>query len=117
MHRLILGLVPGDGLVVDHRNGNGLDNRRCNIRTATRSNNQHNQRLGRANNTSGYKGVTRRRGPCRRKPWRACIRHERRTVFIGHFATPEAAAAAYDRKAAELFGEFASLNFPRRGRP
>ena len=59
MHRVILDAQPG--LYVDHRDGNGLNNRRENLRIATKSQNQCNQRM-RSNNTSGFKGVSKNHG-------------------------------------------------------
>jgi hypothetical protein len=92
--------------MVDHINLNGLDNRRTNLRPATRAQNMHNRRLN-ANNTSGYKGVSRDRSK-----WRAHIKLNSRQRSLGTFATPEQAARAYDAAARELFGQFARLNFP-----
>lgn len=93
--------------LVDHINGDGLDNRRRNLRPATTAQNIANQRLH-VNNTSGFKGVT-RRGTL----WRAYICPNRRTIWLGTFTTPEDAARAYDEAALEFFGEFARTNFPR----
>lgn len=107
MHRLILGCLPGSQ--VDHWNGCGLDNRRRNLRIATTSQNGIN-RPKQKNNTSGYKGVT----DSGRRPnrWRAQIWFQRRRITVGNYASLEDAARAYDRKAEEMFGEFAFLNFP-----
>jgi hypothetical protein len=91
----------------DHINGDGLDNRRANLRPATHAENMRNRRIQR-NNTSGFKGVYRTRNG----RWRARI-----TVVgqgkrdLGTHATAEAAARAYDAAAVELFGEFARPNF------
>ena len=105
----MLGRVVGRPLtrddIVDHINQDPLDNRRQNLRLATRSQNAAN--LGPyANNTSGYKGVDFNRGK-----WRARITQDGVRYFLGTFDTAEDAARAYDQKALELFGEFASLNF------
>lgn len=91
---------------VDHINGDGLDNRRANLRQATNAQNQFNKGLA-SNNTSGYKGVhfVRDKGK-----WGARIRFNGRQRHIGNYATPEEAARAYDEAAVELFGEFAWLN-------
>ena len=92
--------------VVDHINHDPLDNHRHNLRLATRSQNAAN--VGPyANNTSGYKGVDFNQGK-----WRARITQHGKRHFLGTFDTAEEAARAYDSKALELFGEFASLNFP-----
>lgn len=104
MHRAILGL---DGeLEGDHVNGDGLDNRRSNLRAATRNENQRNRRR-QSNNRSGYKGVIAWRGR-----WVAVVKLPDRQVRFGPFDDPREAALAYDANARELFGEFAQLNFP-----
>lgn len=104
MHRLILPGYPE----VDHINGDGLDNRRANLRGADRQENARNQRL-RANNTSGYKGIWLYRDG----RWAAMIRRrDGRRKFLGYHPTPEDAARAYDVAAIQEHGEFAHLNFP-----
>jgi hypothetical protein len=85
MHRLILAVGPGQR--VDHRNGKGLDNRRCNLRLVTNALNQANRRQVRS--ASGFKGVTWRNGK-----WRAYITVGQRSISLGSFATPEEAARA-----------------------
>lgn len=104
MHRVILN-AP-DGMEVDHRNGNGLDNQKHNLRMATTSQNQANARR-RKDNASGFKGVY-QKTPGR---WCAAIRENGRHVHIGYFDTPVAAACAYDQRAFEVHGTFARLNF------
>lgn len=104
LHRLILGAKKGER--VDHINGNGLDNRRENLRFATASGNGANSRTYR-NNTSGYKGV---HWEHRRGKWYANLTHQGKTIFIGRFDLPEDAARAYDAKAVEIHGEFARTN-------
>lgn len=105
MHREIMR--PVGSLTVDHINGNGLDNRRANLRIATQSQQQANRQhpIG----VSGYRGVE-----PQAKKWVAKIRCNNVRIRIGIFATPEEAAKAYDKKAQELFGEFANLNFSNR---
>jgi hypothetical protein len=98
LHRLIL--KAPDGVEVDHINGNALDNRRQNLRLATHAENMHN-RVG----TNDLKGV-RRKG----KRYYASIEMDGRFIHCGVYDTPEEAARAYDRKAIELFGEFACTN-------
>lgn len=100
LHRLIMG--EPEGLQVDHRDGNGLDNRRANLREATPSQNLHNQRLSRAN-TSGYKGVEWHKA---KGKWRARIMINGKQRYLGLFATAEDAYAAYCKASAELHGEF-----------
>lgn len=104
MHRLILGLSD-PRTKADHINGDGLDNQRKNIRVATHAQNMANSRI-RSVNTSGFKGVTRNgRG------WSAQISVDGITRYIATFATPQEAALAYDKKAREVYGEFARLNY------
>jgi len=104
MHREIMG--EPKGMVVDHIDGNGLNNRRRNLRVCTSSQNHQNRR--RTRGRSRYKGVCWEK---RRNKWRAEIMLEGRHIDIGCFADEVEAARAYDKKAKELFGEFAYLNF------
>lgn len=93
---------------VDHINGNGLDNRRVNLRPATYLSNAHN--VGRrAHNTSGYKGVT---WHARARKWRAQLVCDGEHIHLGFYADPLDAARAYDLAALHYFGEFAWTNFP-----
>lgn len=111
LHRLLLN--PPKGLDVDHKNHDGLDNRRHNLRVATRSQNQGNRRINKAGCSSQYRGVYRE---CPGK-WRAQIGGGGLTdtrVRLGTFTSEEAAARAYDKAALERWGEFATLNFPDR---
>jgi hypothetical protein len=109
MARLIMNAGPG--LVVDHRDGNTLDNRRANLRLATNAQNVANQRRARPA-ASGFKGVRHRHHWKLKKPWCAEIDANGKHIHLGYFATAEEAAAAYDRAAVEHFGEFASTNAP-----
>lgn len=104
MHRLILGAPAGS--LVDHRDGNGLNNRRSNIRLCDHRENGLNRGPNRES-ASQYKGVW-----CRKNRWKAAIQISGKTIHLGTFATEEDAARAYDAKALELHGEFARLNFP-----
>lgn len=106
MHRVINSTA--DGMQTDHINGETLDNRCCNLRSATVGQNMQNRGLD-SNNTSGFKGVSWHRG---KRKWQAKITVNGNAMQIGRFKTPEDAAHAYDDKAKELFGEFARLNFP-----
>lgn len=94
---------------VDHRNGDGLDNQRSNLREATRTQNNANSRR-RTDNTSGFKGVTL---DARIGRWNARIHVNGRRRSLGYFATAEQAAVAYDSAAREIFGEFARPNYPK----
>lgn len=106
MHQLILKTPPG--YEVDHINRDGLDNRRCNLRAATRSQNNANSRPRRGKK---YKGVF-MRARLGSRPWQAAIKANHHKHFLGYFATAEQAARAYDAAARRLFGEFARPNFP-----
>lgn len=109
MHRLIMDL-PGK-LFVDHINGDGLDNRRSNLRLCTNSQNQANSKI-RKDNKTGLKGVqidgwALRKG--RKSIYRASIQYQGKTIRIGRYETPELAKKVYDKKAQELFGDFARI--------
>lgn len=105
LHRFILDAPKGT--LVDHRNGNPLDNRRSNLRFATPTQNSCNRRLRRP--THGFKGIF-WFPPVKRFGARIMIHGK--SYFFGYHATAEAAARAYDKAAIKLHGEFASLNFP-----
>lgn len=106
MHRLILDAPAGTQ--VDHINGDGLDNRRANLRLAGAHENAWNQRAP-LNNSSGFKGVTFAR---REGRFQASLELDGKAIWCGYHATAEAAARAYDAAALKHFGEFARLNFP-----
>lgn len=111
MHREILGLKPFDGILVDHQDHNGLNNRRCNIRACTRGENAMNSRP-RETKASRFKGI---RVGGTGKGWTARIKFQGAITHLGTYATEEKAAKVYDKKAVELFGKFACLNFPDEG--
>lgn len=103
MHRQILDVLPGQD--VDHRNGDGLDNQRANLRACSRSENLDNQRP--RHGSSSFKGVS---WVVSRSKWQAVIQPRPHREFLGYFATEVAAARAYNAAALRLFGEFARLN-------
>jgi len=106
LHRFIwerMG-VSEPGADVDHVNGDGLDNRRSNLRVASRSMNNANMRL-RCDSQSGFKGVSRRR-----YAWVAQIKAQGSVKYIGSFRTARDAARAYDAAALKFFGPFAKTN-------
>ena len=108
MHREITECPKGK--MVDHKNGNGLDNRRKNLRICTMSENMMNR--GKTKVHSGkYKGVY-KTGDSKLNPYSARIQKNKKVYCLGHHKTPEEAARAYDKKAKELHGEYAYLNFP-----
>lgn len=113
MHREILNLT-GRGVNVDHKNHNGLDNQKENLRVCTLSQNLQNRRVCKTEkNHSKYKGVCLSHGrPNRPKKWRAYIGVNRKTIHLGFFVTEEEAARAYDEAALKYFREFACINFP-----
>jgi len=104
LHRVIMNLPDA----IDHRNGDGLDNRRCNLRPADRTQNLGNQRIS-VRNKSGFKGVGWHQ---RDRKWRAYLVVNKRQQHLGYFNSPAEAAKAYDRAARQHFRDFACLNFP-----
>lgn len=105
MHTMVMN--PSPGMEVDHRNrSETLDNRKENLRLATRSQNQANRRLQK-NNTSGYRGVAfvKNMGL-----WRAQTQKNREKTRATYFSSKHEAAREYNRLALELHGEFAVLN-------
>ena len=109
MHWGVLGRK--EGFITDHINGNGLDNRRENLRFATQSENRRNRRKWQGKN---YKGVRYREDM---KKWEALIRVDGKLKSIGYFDRAIEAARAYDRAALEHFGEFARINEYSRRKP
>ncbi|MCQ8279892.1 HNH endonuclease [Acetobacteraceae bacterium KSS8] len=102
LHRMIMSAPKG--VVVDHVNGNGLDNRRANLRFATSSQNAANTKPN--CNPLLFRGVV-----ANKDSFSARIQVNGKRIFDGVFLTVEEAAAAYDRLAIAHFGEFAVLNF------
>lgn len=105
MHRLIMGTNPD--MDIDHANSNGLDNRRQNLRWATRGQNCANSRK-RHNTSSEFKGVTWDKNAHK---WAVMIRVDGRLRWLGRFVSQREGARAYDTAAREAFGEFAKCNF------
>jgi len=107
MHREI-AQTP-EGLECDHINGNSLDNRKANLRSATRQQNCWNSRKRRPKSLSKYKGVSwNKRG----QPWKAMLTANGKTMYLGCFDNQKQAAKAYDTAAKKYYGKFAALNFP-----
>jgi len=106
MHRQIM--KPPKGKIVDHINGNRYDNTRANLRNITPGQNVHNTGK-QPGTTSIYKGVSYDRES---NQWAARIQFRKENLYLGRFDTEIEAARAYDRKAVELMGECAWLNFP-----
>jgi hypothetical protein len=105
LHRLIMDAC--DGQIVDHINGDTLDNRKCNLRICTASDNSRNQRK-RKSTLSKYKGLGKGRG---RKKWQVQIMVNKKRVTAGFFTDEIEAAKAYDAAARQYYGEFAATNF------
>jgi len=103
--RIILGAKTGE--VVDHINGDTLDNRRANLRLTNWSGNARNKR---GSGTSGRKGVTFHK---KAQKWQVQIRHMGIDIYLGLFEDLDAAARTYDDVANKLFGEFSKPNFGR----
>ena len=94
---------------IDHINGDRADNRLCNLREATKTEQSRNT-SAHHNSTSKYLGVSFR---AERGVWRACIRGDGKQRFLGSFTDEIEAAKAYDKAAQRYFGDFARLNFPK----
>lgn len=105
MHREITRAPRG--MLVDHRNCDTLDNRRSNLRLATKAGNAANARKPRTGKTSQFKGVSWSKA---RNKWVAHIRKDGKGAHLGHFDSEAEAAVAYNRAASEAFGEFARVN-------
>jgi len=105
MHREILGV----SCEVDHINGDGLDNRKCNLRPASHMENMRNRKPNTVS-TSKYRGVYWHK---QAKKWRARLRTQGLHLSLGLFENEVSAAVAYDNAALRVFGEFARLNFTK----
>jgi hypothetical protein len=108
MHRQVLNY--SDAPFIDHINHNGLDNRKTNIRPATRAQNNYNRQKYANNSYSKYKGVSfKRKG----QKWFAQIGLNNKMMFLGYFKNEIEAAKEYDKAARKYHGKFASLNFEK----
>lgn len=104
MHRLIM--KPDKGMIIDHLDGDALNNQKNNLRICNHSENMRNRKLGK-NNTSGYKGVSYQK---RDNNWRSYIKFNNKTINIGTYTNPIDAARAYNEAAIKYHGKFAKLN-------
>lgn len=104
MHKII-AMAPDDA-VVDHKNGNSLDNRSANLRWATSALNNRNRR----SRPGEYKGAIYCPRKAGTKPWRARIQVNKKSMSLGYYKTRDEAALAYNAAAKRYFGEFATLN-------
>lgn len=110
MHRELLGLKKGDGKFGDHKDRNGLNNQRGNIRIATKSENMRNKQ---GYGVSNYRGVSLNVYNNKNRvyiKWIATIKNSGKQKTLGRFNTEIEAALAYNKVAKELYGEFANLN-------
>lgn len=103
-HRLAWFYMTGKwpDKIIDHKDGNGLNNRFSNLRDASHSQNQFNRRKNKGT-LAGFKGVSFNKKSQR---WKASINFNKKTYYLGYFETPEEASEAYNKKAKELHGEF-----------
>jgi hypothetical protein len=110
IHRIITNCPKN--MSVDHIDGNPLNNQLSNLRICSIYNNSKNSRKPNKKTTSKYKGVyyDNRLEPLRKR-WVAVIKHNYKCIKLGRFLTEEEAARAYDKKAIEICGQFANLNF------
>lgn len=106
MHRRVMGLRFGDGLMVDHINLDKTDNRVCNLRVCTHSQNQMNK-VSRKGSSSKYRGVGFHK---KSGKWMAAIRHNQVREYLGVFEKEEDAAVAYNEASMKYHGEYARLN-------
>lgn len=96
------GEWPADGMTIDHINGIKTDNRICNLREASRSQNQVNRKIH-SNNKSGVRGVS---WDNNKQRWFAVIFFENKRYGLGYYKNIEDAKSAYQKKAEELHGNF-----------
>lgn len=102
MHRLIMGCIIGDGKMIDHKDGDGLNNQKHNLRFCTPAQNQQNKAC---KSISGYLGVYKNG-----KAWYSKIRANGNVVYLGYFKDKESAAIAYNKAAILYYGEHSRLN-------
>jgi hypothetical protein len=110
MHRELLCLKKHDGVIIDHRDRNGLNNQRNNLRIVTKSINQYNRKI-QSNNTSGYRGVC---WHSQAGKWRAYIFIKGKQISLGLYSSSVSAAIAYDKSAVKYYKNDAILNLPIR---
>jgi hypothetical protein len=104
MHRFIM--KPDKGMVIDHLDGNPLNNQKNNLRICTHSENMRNCKIS-INNTSGFKGVSFVK---KNNTYKSAIKLNKKTIYLGYYIDPIDAARAYNEAAVKYHGEFANLN-------
>lgn len=109
MHQMVIQVA--DGMVADHINQDGMDNRSGNLRAASYSQNLCNRKKCSGATHSKYKGIYWRK---KNRKWQVCITFEKKRIQLGYFRDEIEAAKAYDRGAMKYHGEFACLNFPEK---
>lgn len=105
MHREIMGFP--EGMEIDHIDGNGLNNKRSNLRICTSAENKRNRGIDRIRNKSGYKGVFYEKY---HKKYRATICVNYKRIYLGYFDTAKDGAIAYNEAVKKYHGKFANLN-------
>ncbi len=109
LHRLVMRNTLCDGFLVDHVNGDGLDCRKGNLRTATKQQNQANRKGAQSNSSSGIRGVSWDKS---REKWAVNVAKGGRSFFRGRFHTLEQAKAAWREAAKAAYGEFGPIRRP-----
>ena len=104
IHRFIMN--PDKGMVIDHLDGNPLNNQKKNLRICTHEDNMRNCKIS-IKNTSGYKGVYFDK---KNNTYKSAIKFNKETIYLGYYIDPIDAARAYNTAAIKYFGEFANLN-------
>ncbi len=104
LHRFLMNCPPTK--IVDHINGDTLDNRKSNLRICTQQENTRNNNKLRKDKTSKYKGVS----LCTYGTWVAQIQVNKKKISLGYYTSQEDAARAYNKAAVEYHGEFAAIN-------
>ncbi len=108
MHNFLVGVIP-KGKMIDHINGDGLDNRKCNLRICTKQENGRNRAKHAGNTKNKYKGVYRYRGE--KKFTVRIVIKKGKQIILGAYADEQEAAMAYNMAALKHFRQFARLNF------
>ena len=109
MHRLIMGLLDNPKILIDHKDNNGLNNCRSNLRITDQAKNACNTKFTSKSN-SGFRGVYKYNKENMNRMYGVYVRHERKRIFGGYFSEPIEAAKKYNELALKYHGEFAKLN-------
>ena len=109
MHRDVMGCTAGDKKIVDHKNFNGLDNRKENLQVVSINVNIH-RRNKQANNHTGYIGLS---WKPKKKTWEAWVTINKRKIYCGCHKNPMVAAKMRDKVVLDFYHDNAILNFPK----